>query len=384
MSYQPEHSQPIAVVEPQMEGVHHAPFNAALLHAVALGFPDAAVSFQASPEHTAVVRGIVLEHAPEIAARVEWRSLPLPKGGGLVNRWLGNNRLIKQALQTNTRVLFTSISRMQLLQLKRAMKRGYQARAVLHGDLDRILQPATERFPQSLMALDRVLKMPTPKGLKLLLLSESIRASLPEEFRAPMRDAGVIDHPYHFPPVTVGVVAAGDALVMGTFGNTGDGVLLQRVATAVRAKTNRVRFRLVGFLSDADAVERLRGSVEEVTAEPIARSVFVERARSLTHSLWLAEPGAFKLRASGTFFDALSYAKPLVYTANPYIDAYFAEEPAIGVRCERVEDVPAAIERLAAEHTAEGYEAAQSAMLRLRERFTPQALAARLPAILDW
>src|SRR5271163_255428 len=41
----------IALVEPQMEGILHAPFNAALLHAVLLAYPETAVSFCAFPGH---------------------------------------------------------------------------------------------------------------------------------------------------------------------------------------------------------------------------------------------------------------------------------------------------------------------------------------------
>ena len=116
----------------------------------------------------------------------------------------------------------------------------------------------------------------------------------------------------------------------------------------------------------------------------MAQEVFQERAQGLTHTLWLSAPDSFRLRASGTFFDALAYAKPLVYTANPYIDPYFAEEPGIGVRCLDLAAVPAAIAEFAASRTPELDGAAQAAMLRLRERFTPAALARTLPQALGW
>ncbi len=75
---------------------------------------------------------------------------------------------------------------------------------------------------------------------------------------------------------------------------------------------------------------------------------------SPTHCGW-APPGHFRLRASGTFFDALAYAKPLVYTTNSYIDSYYEQEPGIGVRCQTVEEVPQAILSLIEHHTIESY-----------------------------
>jgi hypothetical protein len=191
----------------------------------------------------------------------------------------------------------------------------------------------------------------------------------------------VIDHPYHFFPVRL---AADRMLVFGIFGNCGDGRLLEEVARAVKAANPAVRFRLVGFLSDREAVERLRPFVEDVGDQPIPRETFLRRAQEITHALWLAPPGSFRLRASGTFFDALAHATPLIYIANPYIDQYLAGAPAAGVRCASVEDVVQAVLKVAAMHTTEAYGAQRAAITSLRERFSPEALVRRLPAALEW
>jgi hypothetical protein len=375
---------PIALVEPQMNDVHHAPFNAALLHAVALAYPTTAISFRAFPEHIAVVKAILQENAQELIARVDWRPLSLVPNGTMLTRWRSSRRMLKDVLRARERVLFCSISRMQLLQLKRIMDSNDVARAVLHGDLESLVVPSFDGFLMSRVALDRVLQMATPPGLKLLLLGASIKACVPDRVAAALSSAGVIDHPYHFPEGFTGGPLPDGPLVFGMFGNTGDGLMLEQVARSVRERTGKARFRLVGFLSGAAAVERLRTLVEDTGGEPISRAVYAERGRSLTHALWLASPDGFRLRASGTFFDALLYAKPLVYTANPFIDSYYAQAPGIGIRCNTVDEVPQVILQLAEMHDAHGYEAARQAMLRFRERFTPQVLATALPEQLAW
>jgi hypothetical protein len=217
--------------------------------------------------------------------------------------------------------------------------------------------------------------------LRYIVLSQSILENIPERFHHAMGNLGVIDHPYHFLPVRQ--VPAGP-LIFGIFGNTGDGRLLEQVVRAVKAVNPAIRFRLIGFLSDQAAVERLRPVVEDVGCEPISRESFIARAQSITHSLWLGTPGCFRLRASGTFFDALAYAKPLVYTANAYIDSYYALDPAIGVRCATLDNVPAAILDLAACSSDQSYDAAVQAIQRLRIQFTPEEQAKRLPAALEW
>jgi hypothetical protein len=374
----------IALVEPQMEALFHAPFNAALLHAVLLAYSEAAVSFRAFPEHARVVREILAEHAPELATRVEWRVVPFTSGGSLVRRWRRGGRAIHEVLgrsPAHERILFCSISRMQLLQLKRAMRNSDQVRAVLHGDLDQIERPSRERFPMRLFSLERVLQRPHPAGLRYLLLGDSIRERVPERLRAALANPGVIDHPYHFFPVRAAVAPAP---VFGIFGNSGSGRQLDAVARAVKVGNPAIRFRLVGFVADQAAVQRLRPFVEDVGDQPIARATFLARAEEITHALWLAPPHSFRLRASGTFFDALASAKPLIYTANPYIDGYLAGAPGIGVRCATLATVPQAILQATADHTEAVYEAQRAAIERLRERFAPAALAGTLPAALAW
>ncbi|MHB8233236.1 MAG: glycosyltransferase family protein [Solirubrobacteraceae bacterium] len=381
-----------------MEAVFHAPFNAALLHAVLLAYPDVAVSFRAFPEHAREVRGILAEQAPELAARVEWRVVPFAAGGSVVRRWRQCGQAIREVLgrspnrspnwspERRERVLFCSLSRMQLLALKRAMRRTDQVRAVLHGDLDQLERPPRERFPMRLFALERVLQRPHPAGLRYLLLGDSIRERVPARLRAALANPGVIDHPYHFFPVRAGARGARlpAAPVFGIFGNSGSGRHLEAVARAVKAVDPTIRFRLVGFVANQAAVERLRPFVEDVGYQPIARATFLKRAEEITHALWLAPPNSFRLRASGTFFDALAYAKPLIYTANPYIDDYFDRAPGLGTRCATTAAVPQAILEAAAGHSEAAYGVQRAAIERLRERFSPAALAGTLPAALAW
>jgi hypothetical protein len=213
-----------------------------------------------------------------------------------------------------------------------------------------------------------------------LLLGESIQQHIPPRFDQLLRRSSPIDHPYHFFPIRTETPSAP---VFGVFGNTGDGKLLEQVARAVKAIDPTVRFRLVGFVEDQKAVALLTPFVEDVSDRPIARNVFIERARSITHAVWLAPPDSFRMRASGTFFDTLSYGKPLLYTANPFIDMYYSQEPDIGTRCGTAEELAAAI--LATRSASnETYDRAVQAVERLRIKFAPEALAKRLPIALNW
>ena len=363
-----------------MQNLFHAPFNAALLHTVALAYPEAAVSFWAEPGHMDPVREVLREHAPELLEQITWRELPVTAKNSLFAKGKHNRHIFRELLGSGDRLLFCSVSRLQLLQLTQMVQRGMQVRVVLHGELDHLLHAAADRFPGSLLSLPRILQRKKAARLGYVVLGRSIHESIPEPFQKLFAHAAVIDHPYHFLAPERGLPGP---LIFGIFGKTGHGYLLEAVGRRIQEVAPGTRLRLIGFVNP-QAVDRLRPLVEEVEDRPIARSTYIERARSITHVLWLSERDAYDLRASGTFFDALSYGKPLVYTANRYIDHYIALEPEVGLRCESSDDVPEALLELSRTFDQERYAAAQRALLRLRERFTPEAQAVLLPAAFAW
>ena len=376
----------LRLVEPQMEGLFHAPFNAALLHAVALAYPDAVLSFMASAGHLDKVREILNEHAPALTERITWMAEFTQTGSSLPARWWSSRQRLRRLLATGETLLFCSISRMQLLLLKQNLRPENRVACVLHGDLESVETPTAEGFPKNLFALRRVLEQAQPEGLRFLLLSESIQCNLPPSVRQSMGTIGVIDHPYHF-PAALPASPPGD-VVLGIFGNTGSARALETVARKVKQSRPEVRFRLIGFVEDEATVARIADVIEDATATPISRIEFKTRAESITHALWLAEPGGFRLRASGTFFDALAYLKPLIYTENPYLDGYRLAEAGVGTTCRSLEEVVAAVLSLAdAARTIafpEQYKQQVDALRNLRRQFTPQALAERLPGALGW
>ena len=374
----------LRIVEPQMENLFHAPFNAALLHTVFLAYPQTDIVFQAQRGHLEAVVEILGENAPAVAERVTWEPLPRQPQGSVARRWLGARSTLRALLGTGDTLLFCSISRMQLLTLKQLMRPADVVRCVLHGDLESVEE--VKPFPRNLLTLRRALEQPQPGGLRYLLLSESIRHHLPESLQRGMGSVGILDHPYHFPSSLPPTQLLRHGLVFGIFGNTGDAQALEQVARAVRALRPAVRFQLIGFLGDEHTVRRVADVVDGATALPISREQFQREAQGISHALWLAGAGGFRLRASGTFFDALAYGKPLVYTANPYLDGYGVAAAEVGTRCETLQEVIAALVQLADAAQRPGaqerYEAQVERIRLFRERFTPESLAKNLGAAL--
>jgi hypothetical protein len=375
---------PITLVEPQMTDLHHSPFNAALLHAILLAYPDVSISFIGFQRHVDIVSSILKQNAVELWGRVTWTYYPDFTTRYTFTRWFKSSNLISTVLCTNDRLLFCSISRMQLLQVKRAMTPNQLVRVVLHGELDNLDQVEERHSFKSLVSFQKVLLRPNPIGLRYLLLGNSIRDCIPPRYRAALANSGVIDHPYHFANLATSSTPIGTNLIFGIFGNAGDGKKLAEVVQKVRELTPRVRFKLIGFVSDAEAAQRLQGLVEDVGFIPISHRVFFERSQGVTHTLWIAEPNSYRLRASGTFFDALAHCKPMVYTSNAFLDAYLVDKPGIAIKCDSLDQVPGAIESLLKDTTPDSYLRSQELIVAFRKRFTPLVLAGHLAQELLW
>jgi len=373
-------SNRLDIVEPQMTGMFHASFNAAMVHAAFLATDEEGVAFSGFAGHVEEVRRILRQLAPRIDSRIEWRTLEASRSGSVISRLWHSHRLISGALRAGNRVLFTSISRMQILLLKRAMNDRVQVRAVLHGDLERIETPASLGSAADLFSLRRTMAGRHPPGLRYLLLGQSIRDHIPPEFAEMISNSSVIDHPYHFVPIKNLRPAA---CILGIFGNTGNGRELEMVARQVKEKNPGITFRLVGFLGSEAIAARLGAWVEHASHRPISREVYAQRAESITHALWLAPIGSFRLRASGTFLDSLSYGKPLIYTANPYIDSYLSQTTGIGTRCESLDAVCETILDVVTQQSADSYARSQTRIAEFRVRFTPESVAHQLRSALE-
>ena len=372
----------ISVVEMQMSGLLHAAGNSAMLHMTALAYPEVPLTFWGFATHIPALQEIMARYAPEVIERVTWRVLDGSPTASLWQRWRFHDRVLNELLTSGDRIMFVSISRLQLMQLQGKMKPRHRVAAMFHGELDELENAGRgERFPKNLYDLRRLLGRKQPAGLQYLLLSPAIFANLPERYKPAFQNACLLDLPYQFPPMKYRTY---EQPVFGVFGQTGDGRRLEAVARRIHELDPNVKLLLNGFVEDQAAVERLKPFVDGVQAGPLPRDEYIARTGRMSHSLWLAPPDAYRLRASGAFTDAITLGKPVIFSAAAFPDYYHALEPGACVRCASVDDLPAAVVDAAHTHTAAKYAEQQEAVERLGRRFYAPSQAEHLRACLDW
>lgn len=368
----------IIIIEPQNESLFHAPFNAALLHSFKLAFQDHEISFTGMIKHVNVVTNILTKNSPIDGYRVITHILLPPKTQKKIDRFLWSWRLFSKLSKEYDILVLASASRMHLAQLQALtfISKKPSIYVVLHGELESIYN-LNNKFPQSLLSLKSLLKREGAKRLNYFVLGDSLMKNIPSEYKHLIKNSFVIDHPYHFSN-TLSPLDASPTLTFGIFGNSGDGELLYQLVNKVHSTLPNIKFMMIGFVGEGKSKGPLADHVEGLTETPLSREAYESAANKISHALFITELNGYKLRASGTFFDALSFLKPLLFISNNFVNHYWSECPPIGTKCTDIDEMANKIIEIYKNFNETSYREQQKAMQTYRARFTPTSQAQKI------
>jgi len=385
----------ICFVEPQCQGFEHAHFNAALMATVLRAYPEAQAAFLGEREHLEWVRRMLERFDSPALRRIEWResAIPLREMEGwprFREEWGAVRATLRYVAERQPRLLvWTSVTSTGLLALKLQLylrRPGFPMLAVIHSILATIVNRLPRRPWQRLLCLRQVLQLPHPASLRYIALGDSIHRSLTEAQPVLAPQFEVLDHPYFHedrPPYTPSESDQPRLLRFGYFGASPKGFgVFARLAQEILEQETQVEFVLVGFLWGPDARSEYPG-VTGLSDKPLTPEEYRQRAASLTYAIGTADPTHYRLVASASFLDALSYGKPGVYLRNAFVEDYFRKMGDIGYLCDSPEEMRATILSLIREFPLERYRKQRDNIRRGRERFAPQLLAQQLREIVD-
>jgi hypothetical protein len=384
--------KPIVFCEPQCWDFEHYLFNAALLHTTLLAFPNQPVIFAGERGHSEYVRTAVMKHAPEHLSRITWMDMPVPerssKGWGRVRSelvWI--RRILQIASDTPTHfVLLSSISEPGLLALKWRLSRTLSrvpVLAVTHSMLGSLLVPGSRRPWLWLLHVRQILRFPHPRQLHYIVLGGSLYRTLEKRLPQLISYFSSIDHPWFWATMPGPPDAQPPVVRFGYFGAAYKGGmdLFHRLARAIHDVAKRAEFLLVGFVPQG-AESRYSEDIRGVSSTPLSSEEYDRRARSITHAIWVANPENYRLAASASFLDALSYIKPGLYLRNEYVAYYFDRMGDIGYLCDGYEELEATARSIAVDFPAERYAQQRVNIEQGRRMFEPSAVAEQLQSII--
>jgi hypothetical protein len=391
-------STAIVVCEPQCLASEHAAVNAALLHTVALAFPESRIRFLGEPTHLKWVQGIVRGKAPATAERVSLNELRIPARSATGwRRYAQELHWSRQITELATRddtaaVLLTSITSPGLLALK---LRLYGARtstpilAIPHAVLGTLLEPQPVRPWRWLISLRQVLRLPHPRNLAYVALGETIAATVRRATPWLSPHFRTLDLPVLWGSHSVGAPPSQPRPIR--FGFLGSGAhpakgfaTFLRLALDVTSQSAGAEFVLVGSVPMSLASPELTRPLSSLSTEPLSDDAYNEVAGGLHFVVGTGMSQHYRLRASATFLDALSQIKPGIYLRTPYVEHYFERLGDIGYLCDTYEEMRDLVLRLAQEFPLERYEAQCANILAGRQVLDPAVLAPQLRRILSY
>jgi hypothetical protein len=391
----PDAQDTILLCEPQCEGFMHSRYNAALIETVSLARPGAQILFLGERAHVAAVQDELTCAESKHMERVSWHETTLPGGDDSLHRRLrgefaGLAALFDLAADRGARlVILCSVSDSGLLALKTtiALRRIKRPTIVIpHGTLSALAGSQSERYWRRLTSFRQVLRLPHPKTLHYIALSESIHGFVVQFMPKAARHFSPLDLCYFWDAHETRPVENPKPVRFGYFGVNGKNKgfdTFHQLAVETRQAVSDTEFVMVGFVRSPDECTKYQEAIASVGAQPLHRDEFASRAASITYAVWTGNPGHYRLTASASFLDVLSHVKPGVYLRNPYIEHYFDKMGDIGYLCDSRDEMRDLLRSLATEFPAERYARQCEHIIRGRSVFEPATLAPKLRTIMD-
>jgi hypothetical protein len=379
----------LLVYEPAMTGVSHAEINCGFLGVLATAVPDARITFCAESEHADAVRGRLpaqygrtvqfvsiraSDRAASFARRVPmelWQAYEV----GRRARSLGADLVV---------VLSTTASMLAMLKVAFRGLPGVRCAVVPHAILGSLaVEPIGMRRLHPTQ-LARVLRMTDAGNVHLWVLGRSIENALLNRYPALRPCVDCIGHPYFFeePPVVEEGPLRAVLVTGGTDVSGADRLFrfldgLQALGAQGLAELEYLGYEPSRALPSWVRAPRGRGLMP--------RGGYLTRLRRADFLIMLHAASSYELVASGTAFDALAHARPILAVTNPFLRQLFEEVGAFGELVSSESDLLGRYVELARNGRDEHWRKWRDLILANRHRIGIEALASRVrTALAAW
>jgi hypothetical protein len=337
----------ILICEPQCVGFEHSSFNAALITVVKYAFEDEKIIFLAEKDHVFNVKKILDSNS----IKVEYKEIKVPPRNQydpirFPSEYILFKNVFELANELNSnKILFSSIRRPGIVSVKILTRKfkNIDCIVVLHSIIEAIYNgpfalteiPFWLRFWLSFANIER---------LRYLILGPSIEKELLKELPKLKKYIVSIDLPHFYQPNELKTPSDNNLIRFGFFGvgsiRKGVDIFFKLAEEISREKTKyKADFILIGHLMDKNFNMNRNQVIIPSLNEPLSREDYDNYAKDIDYALIFHRSDEYRLSATGSFFDSVSYLKPLIALKNPFIEYYFKKMGNIGYLCNNYEEM---------------------------------------------
>lgn len=402
----------IIIFEPQCIGFEHAEFNSAFIKVVKKAFNDE-ILFIAEKEHIKNVKNLLSD------VQISYREVEVPPKEDA--DWERSRRefrltgkVFELASSRNCRdLIFSSLTSPTLIAAKFLLRRYKDIRvlAVPHIVLDSIT--SVPRSRNVIFWLRIWLKLFNTPRLRYLLLGKTIQDELLGELPELEPYTSYIDHPYIFkgheeiedhrpngePKVLKNRATENYSSKPGTakedkitFGFLGVGYrkkgiedfirLSDDVKSKLKSQKENASFVVVGHVPEGEVnIKTNENSLLVASKTPLEQEDYEEYMEKIDYAMFLHKPTAYRFAASGVFFDAVSYLKPIIAIENPLFQYYFDLMGDIGYLCRDYGEVKDLVLNLIEKQDKRRYNRQRLNLKRGQEKMSLDRIAEKLRGV---
>jgi hypothetical protein len=380
----------IIVLEPQCIGSAHDIVNASLLYSISKANKNEKLAFFADLSHINCIKKNLLD-ANIVLPNVDYFAVKIPKKNLLrLSRIFTYYRLINQLLRTAydqkiTNIIFLSIYSYNLLILKHLLKDSqfnrFQIKIIVHGVLEEIQNPNPSFILNQIKHFGYALNQKDNDYIQYIVLSPSILKNISETPKLLFKKFVAIDLPYIYDDTKL-TTKSDERIVFATIGQ-GNPYYMKCVAKVLQIQTDqeeKYELRIIGqncgstnnfspnyikiisgvqFIIEWSAIKiiltrffptyckvssYLSDKVQVVNINCISKGRRLSRdeikknIKDVDYLLFFYDENSYKYTASGSFFDAISYRKPIIFIGNNFFDYYYSSYR-IGYRVETLSEI---------------------------------------------
>jgi len=346
----------IIICEPQCYGFEHAEVNAAFLAVIRYAFPTEEIMFLTESSHLDLVQEISFSHN---ITSIEYRKVLCPvRSYSEARRLSAEWKLTKQVFDFAStrdckRLIFSSVTSAGLWCIKQFTKKynKLSVTVIPHSILETVIKRPSLKPWNTLFWFRICLVLRNSSQLQYLVLGESIKRELVRTLPSILNYVKSTDLPYFFREPRAIRPAEGRVIKFGSLGvgHRGKGTdIFFQLAKDVHQKTGKdtSEFFLIGQIVDPKISNISTDVIIPSPNKPLGRDKFEEYADSVDYSVFCYNSNSYRLTASGAFFDALSFVKPIIALKNSFFEYYFNTMGDIGYLCSDYNELQSVVSKL--------------------------------------
>jgi hypothetical protein len=373
------------IFEPQCYGFEHVSFNSSFLKMLLLTDKDENFLFVSEKSHFNSVKDEMnLSGKNNRFSFFEINKIS--RKGSLVKKFLNEFFLHKKAFQLakkykSKKIIFSSVTKFGLLSLS-LLTFIYRKNVFVipHSILEDFINSKT---------LNLFLSVLFPKRVNYIVLGEAIKENFLKFKPKLSENFFSIDMPYiykknifhHTPNTKLNFSFLG-------VGHKQKGIekflMLYNSINEDPKYKNTADFTINGHIPDFQILTKFQNTnIKLIGGEkPVSMNDYIKQFEQIDFAIFLHDKDSYNLRASGVFFDAINFNKPIISLRNTYFEYYFKKYGDIGYLCNDLNEVINTIKSLLINRNI-NYKQQQNNIAKLKKDLTIKEIAKKMCYILN-